>query len=605
MLFGPVFHAELITTARRSRNYVIRFLYGIIILFVIYCSYQANSWRLSGGQEQLTIQKLAEFGKSIFQSFAILQAVVILLLTPALVGGAIADEKQRKTLHYLLTSQLSGAEIVLGKLAARLLQVLVLVALGLPVVSLIGLIGGIDIGELLFVYAGTFTTIYFLATASILVSVYCRRPREAISFLYILESFWLLVPTILMTFMPMWPQPWRTIAAWVNPVLDYVAITSPMYLLMPVGFGARGGYLGSAIWGMGLQTLYGSLFLVVAAARLRPVARNDGGTRKWVKTLSQLGGRRSWFPRPACGDDAMLWKEMYVSRTGGATKVTMAVLGVAMLGAIAYSAYWMILPAIDEIRTEGYFNYGTGRRQFNFYLRGISTTIYLLWILAVASSSASVLSSEREEDQWTSLLTTPLTGKEILRAKMIGPIWSLRGLAYLLFLLWGVGLAIGSIHPLGLLACLIEFVVFTWFVSVVGTTFSLRAKNSTRALASSMALQIFLNGGYLFCCIPISVDTPILVGGCTPYIFAVSLLSFQDISEMSTGYRTGEFITGCVLGVIGYAVAAAWLTTWLFSAFDQMVDRPDRFYQRRTPSQTRKYLEGQPSKEVIYIDEFL
>ena len=82
--------------------------------------------------------------RTIFVTFAVVQAVVVLLLTPALVGGAIADERQRKTLHYLLTSELSSVEIVMGKLAARLLQVGVLVALGLPVVSLIGLFGGVD-----------------------------------------------------------------------------------------------------------------------------------------------------------------------------------------------------------------------------------------------------------------------------------------------------------------------------------------------------------------------------------------------------------------------------------------------------------------------------
>src|SRR5205807_2274081 len=111
-------------------------------------------------------------------------------------------------LHYLLTSELTSAEIVLGKLAARLLQVLVLVALGLPVVCLIGLFGGVDYRVLVLSYAGTLTTIYFLATASILVSVAARRPREAISLLYILELVWLVVPTLLMAVMPYWVEPW-------------------------------------------------------------------------------------------------------------------------------------------------------------------------------------------------------------------------------------------------------------------------------------------------------------------------------------------------------------------------------------------------------------
>ena len=106
MPLGPVFNAELLTTARRARYYVIRFLYGLIILFQIYLSYQSNTWRFGSGQGQLRISDMADFGQEIFITFAIVQAVVVVLLTPALVGGTIADERQRKTLHYLLTSQL-------------------------------------------------------------------------------------------------------------------------------------------------------------------------------------------------------------------------------------------------------------------------------------------------------------------------------------------------------------------------------------------------------------------------------------------------------------------------------------------------------------------
>ena len=47
----------------------------------------------------------------------------MLVLTPALVAGVIADEKQRKTLHYLMASRLNSAEIVLGKLLVRMLYV--------------------------------------------------------------------------------------------------------------------------------------------------------------------------------------------------------------------------------------------------------------------------------------------------------------------------------------------------------------------------------------------------------------------------------------------------------------------------------------------------
>jgi ABC-type transport system involved in multi-copper enzyme maturation permease subunit len=596
MPLGPVFNAELLTTARRPRYYVVRFLYGLVILTQVYLSYQSNTWRFGDGSRQLSIRDMADFGENLFTAFAVLQAVTVILLTPALVGGAIADEKQRKTLHYLLTSRLSSFEIVLGKLAARLLQVLVLVALGLPVVSLIGLFGGVDFQILLISYAATLTTIYFLSTASILVSTVSRRPREAISLLYLLEMFWLLVPPLLLIFMPFWGGPWTTIASWVNPVLDYVAVTSPLYLSSPMGLRGAGGMAGAALRGMGMQVAFGTAFVLLAMLRLRPAFRNDGGTPVWARGIARLGRKRSWFPRPECGDDPMLWKEMYVARTGGLAKAALVTMGVGLVGIIGYAALGFLVPAVEELWEDGYSARGPGRRDLNVFLRGVGTAIYILWSLGIASSSAGGLSGEREEDQWTSLITTPLSGKEIIRAKMIGPVWGLRLVAYLLFLLWGVGVVVGAIHPFGLLACLVEFAVFTWFLTALGNYFSLRSKNSTRSLASTMALLVFLNGGYLFCLLPFQRDTAVVLAGSTPFIFTVSLLSVEDFNGLSIDNQATEFVAACFMGVAIYGVAAAALTLSLFTSFDRIVDRPDR--RRRPASQQREFLKSFHGKEI-------
>ncbi len=602
MLLGPVFNAELLTTARRARYYVVRFLYGMVILFLIYLSYRANTWRTGFETRELTIEEMASLGRQIFDSFAVVQAVTVILLTPALVGGTIAEERQRKTLHYLLTSRLSGAEIVLSKLAARLLHVGVLVALGLPVVCLVGLFGGVDFEQLMFSYAGCFTTVYFLATASMLVSVGSRRPREAISILYVLEVVWLLVPTLVMSAMPHWDEPWPTIARVANPVLFYAAVTSPIYLLSPMSWAGGTGMHSAAAWGMGLQMAYGTAFLALAALRLRPSARNEGGNRALSARFAGIARRRRWFPRPECGEDAMLWKEMHVSRAGGLTRAALALLGVGAVAVIAYSGFGFLVPAADEMSRDGYFSFGSARREFNAFLRGISTAVYILWLLGIASSAATGLTSEREEDQWLSLTSTPLSGEEIVRAKMIGPVWGLRWVAYLLFGLWGIGLAIGSIHPLGVAACLAEFAVFTGFLTALGTFFSLRSRNSTRSLASTMALLIFLNGGYLFCCIPLRPNTAAIMAGSTPALFAISMLSPEDIRDFGRNREYGELLAASVLGVVFYGVAAFGLVASAYSSFDAQVDRPDRLRQDRTPSQQREYLKGR-RKDVQFLDE--
>src|SRR5262249_2250758 len=152
------------------------------------------------------------------------------LLTPAIVAGVIADEKQRKTLQYLLTSRLSTSEIVLGKLAARLLHVGVFLAIGVPVLSLLSLFGGVDPVEVLLAFAATIAGAYFLACLAILVSTHARRAREAISLCYLLVLFWLFVPSLI-TFLRPQGGIWQTIFEWFEPLNDLVVQSSPIYFL--------------------------------------------------------------------------------------------------------------------------------------------------------------------------------------------------------------------------------------------------------------------------------------------------------------------------------------------------------------------------------------
>ena len=143
MLPGPVFTFELMTTARRGRFYVTRAFYATVLLLILWSVH--SSWSRLGLRRASCRSRMVKwFGLSAFGAIAVGQELLVLMLTPALVAGAIADEKRRKTLHYLLASRLTGPEIVLGKLLVRMLYVGVLLGVSLPVMSLLVLLGGID-----------------------------------------------------------------------------------------------------------------------------------------------------------------------------------------------------------------------------------------------------------------------------------------------------------------------------------------------------------------------------------------------------------------------------------------------------------------------------
>jgi len=161
MLLGPVFRAELIRTARRRHYYFLRVVYGFALLLLFWVNFQSlqttTAWR--GGRP--LIEDFAAFAFSTFVWFMGVQLATILILVPALFGGVIADEKQRKVMHYLMASRLSSGEIVLDKLAARLLHVGVFILLGLPVLSLLTLFGGVAWEYVLAAYLATCSITFF------------------------------------------------------------------------------------------------------------------------------------------------------------------------------------------------------------------------------------------------------------------------------------------------------------------------------------------------------------------------------------------------------------------------------------------------------------
>ena len=142
MLPGPIFAVELLTSARRARYFLIRVLYALVLLFMLWITYE--QWRQWQNVSEINnIAAVANLTAQFFSVFAWVQMLAVVFLGPAMVAGAIATERERRTIEYLFASQLSNAEIVLGKLFARTIHIVYLVLVGVPVLALAMLMGGI------------------------------------------------------------------------------------------------------------------------------------------------------------------------------------------------------------------------------------------------------------------------------------------------------------------------------------------------------------------------------------------------------------------------------------------------------------------------------
>src|SRR5262249_50472379 len=119
----PILRSELTRTARRRHHYGLRAAIGLIPLTAVGrgdsqadmdVARRGVRWGESG-----SLPRYAELG---FLDLAWLSGVAILLVVPGLVAGSIAEEDRRGTMQDLMASPLSSVGIVVGKLAARLVQ---------------------------------------------------------------------------------------------------------------------------------------------------------------------------------------------------------------------------------------------------------------------------------------------------------------------------------------------------------------------------------------------------------------------------------------------------------------------------------------------------
>ena len=144
---GPILPWELTTIARRKRYFAIRVTYALVLLFMMWTTYSFafNDFFLGQFHMNQIIWRMSRFAASFYYSFLYLQGVIAFCLTPAFVATAIPQEKERKTIEYLFVSDLGNHEIVLGKILARLMNLLAILLVGVPVIASSGLFGGMII----------------------------------------------------------------------------------------------------------------------------------------------------------------------------------------------------------------------------------------------------------------------------------------------------------------------------------------------------------------------------------------------------------------------------------------------------------------------------
>jgi ABC-type transport system involved in multi-copper enzyme maturation permease subunit len=191
-LFGPVFHKELLKLSRRRSTYYLRALAGLAMLVVVLL-YALNPNMAVDSLS--TTKRQAAIGEVVFHQWMWLQFWIVCGSMPLLVCSLIAAEREAGSLELLFTTHLSDREIVTGKLASRVLVVVLLAFSALPVLVILGLLGGIDFDRLLKVQLLTLASALLVAAAGLYYSTVAKRPWVACLQTYgLFVLLWAFVP---------------------------------------------------------------------------------------------------------------------------------------------------------------------------------------------------------------------------------------------------------------------------------------------------------------------------------------------------------------------------------------------------------------------------
>ena len=218
-----------------------------------------------GGPEPRSGRTTPHLGEAYFYAIIGVELTLVMLAAPAATAGAICVDRARGTLTHMLVTDLTDPEIVLGKLAARLLPILGLVACTWPVLAISSLLGGIDPTALTLAFAVMLAVALLgLRDGDLALSVWARKPHEVVLVAY---TFWIALLMI-------WPIWYRlSTAGSVVARPDWTRRSIPItWRSRPTPLQARS--VSGTTPAFVRDALVASAFLILLAVwRMRPVAR--------------------------------------------------------------------------------------------------------------------------------------------------------------------------------------------------------------------------------------------------------------------------------------------------------------------------------------------
>jgi len=382
MTFLPIVHRELRVAARRRSTFRVRWWTALIAIgmsFVSLALVQMSTSRNAAGSSVFSMLTFYVFG-------------ICLLAGVFLTADLLSEEKRAGTLGLLFLTDLKGYDVVLGKFMAQWLNAFYCLLALLPALALPLLLGGVTGGEFWRMVLALIDVLFFSLAAGILISAMGWEARRTMG-----STFWLLLlasvalPLLASVGARVSPSPVWSQLNWVSPFSPFANAAEVRYARRPQSFWT------SVI----VLSCLSALFLALASWLIPRVWRQ--AKQKSASLIPPPRGRgvmadKSEARAALLDRNPVLWLASDQIGIQWGAWVVVVLWSMVVLFALFYQPGGATVPFLGSYAAA----------PFGFCLK-----------LCFALQAGRLFADHRRSGALELLLSTPLTGREIVRGQML------------------------------------------------------------------------------------------------------------------------------------------------------------------------------------------
>jgi ABC-type transport system involved in multi-copper enzyme maturation permease subunit len=455
------------------------------------------------GSQVLRASQMSEAGIYITTTLVWFQFIAIQIISAVMLSTTISDEIYHRTLGTLMTTPINSFQIVIGKLLSKLLQLILLLAISLPLLAIIRAFGGVPWDFVISSFCITLSVAIFTGAVGLLFSIYNKQTHTVILGTLFACFLFYVVPSLILQLLRFTynvlivPE---TVLFYINPFIAMSSVTDRM--VTPSSAVLQQSWLLHCA----IMSCLSTLLLGISMLCIRSVGRRQATGQAGIlltRKERRLADRKNKINtcsiarlkkiRPVKGPP-IVWREI-ISPFARTSRIMMVLKAVILVLVLTFAYGYC-----------GYKNYlARNEVQLAFIL-----AYFALGLLRTATSSATCITSEKEARTWPILLTTPLSAKHIALGKISGSClqaWLFWLLLYTHVVVFSIA---GRIHLAAFIPLILLVVSSALLISSVGVFFSSCFKRSS--ISSAVNLILFFCFTIPVCCpLPIIIASPLFI----------------------------------------------------------------------------------------------